>query len=125
MNLLTYFRPRSITLGDLYPLAAREVQEAEAHLRRIFEWAAERALSTIRITLGAAGALVAAYVTAVLSGDSDVSVIETAAIVSSAVVLGAIARYRHVRLNALAQREYAATVGLLVKLRRLRDLLDP
>jgi hypothetical protein len=116
-------RTRPLKVAELLDLA-QSSDEPEVRVEKIFDWFFERAMSTVRLTLGAAGAALLGLVAAYLQRGADLSAagaLVTAAVTGlSAAVLVAIGLRRAQKLNGL-HREYVSALKLLAAFRRLRQ----
>jgi hypothetical protein len=117
-------RSSHLRIGDLYSLLDPDVQDPAGHVQKIFDWFDERGMNIVRLAFGAAGALLIALITALLQNKPGPTPLEGAAIAASVVAFVAIGGYRLIRVNVV-HREYLATIGVLMSLRRLWNLLNP
>jgi hypothetical protein len=112
---------RSFTLADLLRLLAATEEPAD-HLRRLFEWEIERAMTAVRLMAGAVGAVVVALMAAVLRKDASVADWLLVLVVVSSVLGLAYVRNRYEDARRL-EREYVAALNLLRELAPLAPLV--
>ncbi len=90
----------------------------------MYDWCVTHGMTVVRLTFGAAGALILALVTALLKNGTGPNTLEIVALAGSATVLAGVGFFRLGRL-ATIHREFAAAQGLLVIFRQLYRLMYP
>jgi small-conductance mechanosensitive channel len=110
-----------MTLADILRLIAAADEPAD-HLKKLFEWRVERAMTAVRLTAAAVGAVLASLVAALLRSSGTVAgwVI---ALVGASVLLGlayAWSRYDEARRS---EREYVVALNLVRELKPLTPLI--
>jgi uncharacterized membrane protein YfcA len=111
---------KSLTIADVLRLAAAGENPAD-HLKKVFEWQVERAMTTVRAMAGAVAGLLAALVAGLLS-NQHLSPWVLVLVVSSAILGIAYSRSRYDAAKEL-EREYLVALNVLRELLPLAPLV--
>jgi hypothetical protein len=96
--------------------------DAEGHLRKLFEWQFERAMTLVRVGFGVAGSLLIALVAALSKHDDNVGTPQIVIIAAGIVLSAAFSVYRMWRVRQ-CDKDYVAALELLRLFRPLTPLL--
>jgi hypothetical protein len=110
-----------LTLADVLRLLAAADEPAD-HLKKVFEWHVERAMTSVRLMSTAVAAMLVAFVAAVLRDDGSIAA-WIIVLVGVSAVLGltyAWSRYEDART---LERDYVAALNLVRELAPLTPLI--
>lgn len=108
---------------DLLRLVAAD-EEPQAHLRKLFEWQVERAMTAVRIMTAGVGATLVTLVAAVLKDGENRVTPAVLVIVIVASVLGLAYSWSRYQAASKLEREYVLALNLLRELSPLAPLLQ-
>ena len=109
---------KDISIRDLTDLVGAEVEQANGHLEKMFDWHFQRDVMIVKWVLGAAASLAIALLIALVKAEILVTWQQAALLASLPLAASSYGLYRLVRLRSI-HRQFVAALSIHAQLERI------